>query len=100
MYNNIIYATEQEARAYLLPTSSQALFMDPTSPTFYVKATDAFGSPTFEIYDFTARNTPAQDQSPTYATKSDLEALKNEILATLTHAPTPTQQQEVPQNNG
>lgn len=98
MYNNIIYATEQEARSYLLPTATQALFMDPTSPTFYVKATDAFGSPSFEIYDFVARKSTPNE---TPLTRADLDAFKQEILSIIHQTPAPqnTQPQEVT-NNG
>lgn len=97
MYNNIIYATEQEARSYLLPTSTQALFMDPTSPTFYVKATDAFGSPSFEIYDFVARTPAQQPDEQNTITRADLDAFKQEILSLI--QPQITQPQEV-SNNG
>lgn len=78
-YNNIIYATEQEARYYYLPLSSQALFMDPNQPTFYFKSVDAFGQPDFIIADFTIRNTnkPAEE---TPLTRADLDALKQELM--------------------
>ena len=89
-YNNIIYATEQEARSYLIPYGTQMLFMDPTSPTFYVKTTDAFGSPSFDIYDFTPRSSSNVE---TPLTRADLESLRAEILALL------TPQQEVQHND-
>lgn len=87
-YNNIIYATEQEARSYLIPYGTQMLFMDPHSSRFYVKTTDAFGSPSFDIYDFAPAHTP---QSETPLTRADLESLRAEILSLL--------QQEVPHSN-
>lgn len=88
-YNNIIYATEQEARSYLIPYGTQMLFMDPHSSRFYVKTTDAFGSPSFDVYDFTPANT-----TETPLTRADLESLRAEILALIT-----PQQQEVLHNN-
>lgn len=91
-YNNIIYATEQEARSYLIPYGTQMLFMDPTSPTFYVKTTDAFGSPSFDIYDFTPRSSSAQSETP--LTRADLDSLRAEILALIT-----PQQKEVHPTN-
>lgn len=78
-YNNILYATEQEARNYYLTPSSQALFMDPSAPTFYFKTVDAFGQPDFIIADFTIR-TP-QPQSTTPLTRADLDTFRSEILA-------------------
>lgn len=84
LYNNIIYATEQEARSYLLPTSTQVLFMDPNTPTFYVKSTDAFGAPSFEAYSFEIRpplDTPTQTPDTTPITRADLDALRQELTA-------------------
>lgn len=80
-YNNIIYATEQEARSYLIPYGTQMLFMDPHSSRFYVKTTDAFGSPSFDVYDFTPAHTTPQAETP--LTRADLESLRAEILALL-----------------
>lgn len=76
-YNNVLYATEQEARNYYLPLSSQALFMDPSAPTFYVKTVDAFGQPDFLIADFTIR----ESQSETPLTRADLDSFRLEILS-------------------
>lgn len=82
-YNNILYATEQEARNYYLTPSSQALFMDPSAPTFYFKTVDAFGQPDFIIADFTIRTPqPPQDNPP--LTRADLDSFKQEILALIT----------------
>lgn len=79
-YNNILYATEQEARNYYLTPSSQALFMDPSAPTFYFKTVDAFGQPDFIIADFTIRTTqPPQENPP--LTRADLDTFRSEILA-------------------
>jgi hypothetical protein len=78
-YNNILYATEQEARNYYLTPSSQALFMDPSAPTFYFKTVDAFGQPDFIIADFTIRTQPPQDNPP--LTRADLDTFRSEILA-------------------
>lgn len=80
-YNNIIYATEQEARSYLIPYGTQMLFMDPTAPTFYVKTTDAFGSPSFDIYDFAPRIAQSSSNAETPLTRADLESLRAEILS-------------------
>lgn len=91
-YNNIIYATEQEARSYLIPYGTQMLFMDPHSSRFYVKTTDAFGSPSFDVYDFTPANTTQQSETP--LTRADLDSLRAELLALIT----PQQQEVTPTN--
>lgn len=85
-YNNVIYATEQEARAYWIPLNSQMLFMDPQQPVFYVKTMDAYGQSLFEIADFTLRDTSAQNtqhSSENYVTKADLESFKQDLLNSL-----------------
>ena len=82
-FTNIIFANEEDARTYFLSPSSQALFMDPTSPIFYVKSTDSFGSPTFEKYSFQRIDEPTPPSSPqseTPLTRADLDALKQEII--------------------
>lgn len=91
-YNNIIYATEQEARSYLIPYGTQMLFMDPHSSRFYVKTTDAFGSPSFDVYEFAPAHSSPQSETP--LTRADLESLRAELLALITPQP-----QEVPHNN-
>lgn len=97
-YNNIIYATEQEARSYLIPYGTQMLFMDPNSSRFYVKTTDAFGSPSFDVYDFTPANTAPQSETP--LTRADLESLRAEILALLQPQPQEvTSTNDQPQSN-
>lgn len=90
----INFATEAEARAYLLPPSSRVLFMDPSASVFYVKSTDVFGKPDFVIADFTIRN--PQAQSPTqpshYITRAEFEEFKAQFInkEDPTHANQPT----------
>lgn len=87
-FTNIIFANEADARTYFLSPSSQALFMDPANPVFYVKSTDSFGSPTFEKYSFQliedAQQTTSKE-SP--LTQADLDSFKQEILALLQAQP-------------
>lgn len=81
-FTNIIFANEADARTYFLSPSSQALFMDPTAPIFYVKSTDSFGSPTFEKYSFQRVEEPtAPPVNETPLTRADLDSLRAEILA-------------------
>lgn len=87
-FTNIIFANEADARTYFLSPSSQALFMDPTSPIFYVKSTDSFGSPTFEKYSFQRIEEPqSSPQSETPLTRADLESLRSEILSLIQTQP-------------
>lgn len=87
-FTNIIFANEADARTYFLSPSSQALFMDPTSPIFYVKSTDSFGSPTFEKYSFQRIEEPAAPlANETPLTRADLESLRTEILSLIKSQP-------------
>lgn len=86
-FTNIIFANEADARTYFLSPSSQALFMDPTSPVFYVKSTDSFGSPTFEKYSFQRIEEPAPITNETPLTRADLESLRTEILSLIKSQP-------------
>lgn len=95
-YNNIIFATEQEARSYLLPLASQMLFMDPHQPVFYVKTVDAYGQSLFEIGDFTLRPINTPTSSPKYITQDDLKAFKDDILASLADTKQTPQKEEQP----
>ena len=74
----INFATEAEARAYLLPPSSRVLFMDPSASVFYVKSTDVFGKPDFVIADFTIRNHPTQPSQ--YITRAEFEEFKAQFI--------------------
>ena len=91
----INFATEAEARAYLLPPSSRVLFMDPSASVFYVKSTDVFGKPDFVIADFTIRS--PQSPTPTtssqsYITRAEFEEFKAQFInkEDPTHANQPT----------
>lgn len=89
----INFATEAEARAYLLPPSSRVLFMDPSASVFYVKSTDVFGKPDFVIADFTIRSPHAQSPSPApYITRAEFEEFKAQFInkEDTTHANQPT----------
>lgn len=88
----INFATEAEARAYLLPPSSRVLFMDPSASVFYVKSTDVFGKPDFVIADFTIRNPQAPTPSPQYITRAEFEEFKAQFInkEDTTHANQPT----------
>lgn len=99
-FTNIIFANEEDARTYFLSPSSQALFMDPTNPIFYVKSTDSFGSPTFEKYSFQRieePQLPAQSETP--LTRADLESLRSEILSLINTQQGGTQHESIEQSS-
>ena len=81
--NSIIWIQgEAAAKSYLVaPNTSVALF-DSERQTVYIKSADASGMPSMRILDYTIRETgqtvPAAVAAD-YATKSDLDALKNQI---------------------
>lgn len=76
----INFATEAEARAYLLPPSSRVLFMDPSASVFYVKSTDVFGKPDFVIADFTIRNPQSPHTPSPYITRAEFEEFKAQFI--------------------
>lgn len=76
----INFATEAEARAYLLPPSSRVLFMDPSASVFYVKSTDVFGKPDFVIADFTIRNPQSPTTPSPYITRAEFEEFKAQFI--------------------
>lgn len=76
----INFATEAEARAYLLPPSSRVLFMDPSASVFYVKSTDVFGKPDFVIADFTIRNPQSPTTTSQYITRAEFEEFKAQFI--------------------
>lgn len=79
MYQNIIFVTEDEAKSYMLPPNTKILLMDKYQPIFYIKTTDSLGyTAAFESYSFAPISAQTQQQA---ITKSDLDALKEEILA-------------------
>lgn len=98
-FTNIIFANEADAKTYFLSPSSQALFMDPTNPIFYVKSTDSFGSPTFEKYSFQRieePSAPLTDETP--LTRADLESLRTEILSIIQGGNAHDEQQSIDQS--
>lgn len=75
---NIIFVTEAEAKAYLLPSNSQVLLMDKDAPVFYIKTTDPLGQSTLRVFDFTER--PLQNTDTTIADlKAEIDALKAQL---------------------
>lgn len=56
-------SSEQEARGYLIAPNSAVALWDSTSPTVYLKQSDASGKPTLKIYDLVERAETASNAS-------------------------------------
>lgn len=80
---NIIFVTEAEARAYILPSNSQVLLMDKDQPVFYIKTTDSLGQSTLRIFDFTERQQIATTpETAIEELKAEIAALKAQLTPT------------------
>ena len=76
---------EAGAKSYMVAPGATVTLWDTESQTIYIKSADAVGIPSMKILDYTIRdNTP---NSPTglatqgFATKDDVDYLKNEIAS-------------------
>lgn len=87
--NGLIWVQgEAGAKSYLVAPNSTVLLMDSENQRFYLKSSDASGMPLpLRIFEYTekAQNEPNKAQEhqtmdlSSYATKAELDALKNEI---------------------
>lgn len=65
------------ARAYQMPPNSTAALFDGGQDLMYIKSTDGAGFPTIRIFAFRpVEETPESG----YATKADLQALREELM--------------------
>ena len=72
-------SSEQEARGYLIAPNSAVALWDSTSPTVYLKQSDASGKPTLKVYDLveraeTASNAP-QKPGVEFVTREEFDRL-------------------------
>jgi len=86
--SNMIWVQgEAGAKSYLVAPNTTIQLWDSEAQTIYLKSADASGMPSMKVLDYTIRNaqetptTPLKDDGVSYATKEDLEALKDEITA-------------------
>lgn len=76
---------EQSAKSYLVAPNSSVVLFDSESQTIYIKSADASGMPSMKILDYTIRDVnkavpaPITDDSAVYATKADIDDLRNKI---------------------
>lgn len=72
-------SSEQEARGYLIAPNSAVALWDSTSPTVYLKQSDASGKPTLKIYDLVERaetpRTAPQEKGVEFVTRKEFDAL-------------------------
>lgn len=76
--SRIFVQGETGAKGYLVAPNSSVVLWDTESPTIYIKSADASGMPSMRIFDYQERGVQ-ETPNVEYATKSDIEALKNEI---------------------
>ena len=69
----------QGAQAYQMPPNSTAALFDSGCDIMYIKTTDGAGFPTIRMFDFKLHDDPPA--VPEYATKADLMALREELMA-------------------
>ena len=73
--SNIIWATEEEAKSYLVGAGNSVIIMDSQKNTFYVKSTDNAGMPQpMRTYDYTERKAQAPaTNTADYITREEFE---------------------------
>ena len=71
----------QGAQAYQMPPNSTAALFDSGCDIMYIKTTDGAGFPTIRTFEFKPYEEPAAMPAPEYATKADLMALREELMA-------------------
>jgi hypothetical protein len=84
--NGIIWVQgEAGAKSYMVAPNTTVQLWDSESQTIYLKSADASGMPSMRIIDYTIRDstpkTPNLSQQSDYATKSELQAVLNELNA-------------------
>lgn len=78
--NNILYASEDEIKGYILQPNGQIWAIDREKPVFYIKTADNLGRSIVKKYGFTEidDNEPKMP-NPEYLTKQDLVGLNNDL---------------------
>lgn len=76
---------EAGAKSYMVAPNTTVQLWDSESQTIYLKSADASGMPSMRIIDYTIRDntvrTPNLGSQSDYATKSELQAVLNELNA-------------------
>ena len=76
---------EGAAKSYLVAPGNTVALFDNESQTIYIKSADASGMPSIRVLDYTFRDSAPQNKQifaeSDYATKSDVESIREEINA-------------------
>lgn len=75
---------ESGAKSYLTAPNTTVVLFDSESQVIYLKSADATGLPSMRVLDYTIRDQKPQNgvftsQSDSYATKSEMDAIRAEI---------------------
>ena len=70
---------EAGAKSYLVAPNTTVALWDSEAQTIYLKSADPSGMPHMKILDYTVRGGQTMDQNVEYATKADLERLRQKI---------------------
>lgn len=86
--------SEEDAHAYIVPSSTTVLLICRNAPYFFIKTADSLGQYSLDRYEFKkAPISPNSALPDNLITKDQFEAFKDEIRAILTsHSPTLTHQ--------
>lgn len=70
---------EAGAKSYLVAPNTTVALWDSESQVIYLKSADASGMPAMKVLDYTIRGGKPLNQNVEYATKEDLEKLRQQI---------------------
>lgn len=74
---------DREAAAYPVAPNNAVALWSQSEPVVYLKQADATGKPSMKIYDLVERtqsvSAPLKDNAPAYATKDELDELRDEL---------------------
>lgn len=83
--------SEEDAHAYIVPSSTTVLLICRNAPYFFIKTADSLGQYSLDRYEFKkAPISPNSALPDNLITKDQFEAFKDEIRALLTTHPTTT----------
>ena len=71
---------EAGAKSYLIAPNSTVQLWDSEAQVIYIKSADASGMPSIKTLDYTIRENAPKPAQAEWATKSELDALRNEII--------------------
>lgn len=92
--------SEEDAHAYIVPSSTTVLLICRNAPYFFIKTADSLGQYSLDRYEFKkAPISPNSALPDNLITKDQFEAFKDEIRALLTTHSTTTTPQPLKEDN-